>query len=93
MNCVFFCSNALNPGSGVEIPVKWHGTGACHGHINPKLLVLKARLFALSLYPEHGYVIETLWYFITTPPFCIRSITALENVSYSYCMETIDIFS
>ena len=43
---------ALNPGSGGEIPAIWHGTGACHGHIYPKILVLKARLLVLSLYPE-----------------------------------------
>ena len=46
---------ALNPGSGGEIPAIWHGTGACHGHIYPKILVLNTRLSVLQCYPERGY--------------------------------------
>ena len=45
---------ALNPGSGGEIPAIWHGTGACHGHIYPKILVQKARLLELQFYPQRG---------------------------------------
>ena len=36
---------ALNPGSGGEIPAIWHGTGACHGHIYPKIRILKAQYY------------------------------------------------
>ena len=50
---------ALNPGSGGEIPAIWHGTGACHCHIYPKTLVLKARLLVLSLYPERPNIPST----------------------------------
>ena len=35
---VFHCSslNALDPGSGRQIPAIWHGTGVWHGHFTPE---------------------------------------------------------